>query len=289
VTDAVQLKPSYNADFTDVRKLVALDEVVYVMTSNKVYGFRVSASGAGKAVEADRFNATANPLDEKEVVFTNLPDGAYFNDMLVVKTAADEHCFILATSKGLFFGNTSAGLTDGGNEFHTGTSAALTLTIALTQKEADLGLPALQLHYLTYSPDYSLSEKGNLFVLFGNPAGNQPVEGVVKRYYFDASVPTADLVAGAVTEGVNTFTLSDIRGGFSIDGQALFQVRSRDVENGAAAGLARRMAASKEAVDLALAEFYTDNELNMIATPVIDPASGNVIVPHQYGIFVNNQ
>ncbi len=300
LTSIQQLQPAAANSFKDIRKMVAVEDVVYVMTGKKVYGFKVSARG-GHGVEIGRFDGSApGNLDESPVTFTDLPADAVLNDMVVIQEAAGTHHFILATSKGVYTASVLAGAS-GGNNFHNGGGAVLTTApVHHVDANFDFG-PALQLNYFSMTRG-APSPKGNLFVLYSDLSAAHANGGTVARYAVDvtaaadARVRLVQDVAGVAVgaeqeiEGVNTFKLSDIRGGFTMAGNTIFQSRSMDLAYGNAEAAGTVMNSAAGAVDpvrFPLSDVYEDNAISMVAAPVVDPATGFVMIPHQYGIIAN--
>ncbi len=328
LTNAFQLQPTNPAhSFKNVRKVVAAanSPVVFVMTNKEVYGFCVT-DGAGNAAP-DKFNGPGEALLESLVTFADLPEGASLNDLVVVSNvaantrpdAATTLTLILATSKGVYHAQVNPG--GNGINFAAGADVEATgVTPVSNDSDTTAGMPALQLNYVSPSRAANVP-RGNMFVLYGDLSQNQN-SGIVKRYVVNPLLAAANrvqLVNGSILAdgtidadvesehlNVNTFTLSDIRGGFALAGNTIFQSRTFDVEYGASAvaGLVMNSAidnsgtrdAEGNLVDGPLgADLYVtdlnaliDDTIKYLAAPAVDPATGNVMIPHQKGLIINS-
>ncbi len=312
--DTCQLVPTNaNNSFTDIRKLVGVEDVMFVMTATKLYGFKVSADG-GRAVTANRFNAAPPALPgtalNEHVVTLGLPDNTVLYDMVAVPVAGGTfYNLILATSAGVYHAQVDIG-GNGGDAFTPATVANVAvadLTRVIANGETEAPGYALQMNYLSIGRGQPLSP-GNLFVLYADP--NNLGAGQVRRYAVDTAhaggaahrvklVSNDVAKANEVIPNVNTFELSNILGGFAVDGNTIFQARSYDLNynrGASVSGLVMNSALDTPGVPVAksisdeataaINELF-ESGVKFAGAPAIDPATGFVMIPNAGGIISN--
>jgi hypothetical protein len=287
-----KLVPSNGADFSFTRKIACLADRAYVVTATYVYVITIAADGS-QFDGAGFAGAGSIDLNEIKLNFAGTPlANAVFTDCVVLKNAGfgdpANHTLLLGTDRGLFIVVVPAGY-DG--------TAVVDCALVAVDPASPVASDQAYVAGLSFVGNAKgpFSSFGNLFVLYGDPAV-VPAAGVVKRFYVktieDYINDRVRLIGGAAeVAGVNSFTVDEFRTSVFADGSAFYTTRGKhfDAEANVAGRVIRSSTnTSKPAALSSVAQkAVADASWNSIAAPIINPATGQVLLAGTAGVVVN--
>jgi len=287
-----KLVPSNGADFSFTRKIACLADRAYVVTATYVYVITIAADGS-QFDGAGFAGAGSIDLNEIKLNFAGTPlANAVFTDCVVLKNAGfgdpANHTLLLGTDRGLFIVVVPAGY-DG--------TAVVDCALVAVDPASPVASDQAYVAGLSFVGNAKgpFSSFGNLFVLYGDPAVVRAA-GVVKRFYVktieDDINDRVRLIGGAAeVAGVNSFTVDEFRTSVFADGSAFYTTRGKhfDAEANVAGTVIRSSTnTSKPAALSSVAQkAVADASWNSIAAPIINTATGQVLLAGTAGVVVN--